>query len=54
MLKILQKINLLKYNKIMYLKIYLILTNYNYNLKIIHEIFLEDKNIQKVLNYFVI
>ena len=30
----------------MYLKFYFILTNYNYNLKIRHEIFLEDKNIK--------
>ena len=44
LLKILQKINILKYNKIMYLKFYFILINYNYNLKIIYEIFLEEKN----------
>ena len=43
LLKILQKINVLKYSKIMYLKFYFILINYN--LKITYEIFLEEKNI---------
>ena len=44
LLKILQKINLLQYNKIMLLKFYFVLINYN--LKIIYEIFLEEKNIK--------
>ena len=46
LLKILQKNNLLKYNKIMYSKIYFILISCNYNLKIMQKIFLENKNIK--------
>ena len=50
LLKILQKINLLKYNKIIYLKFYFILINQT--LKIIYEVFLEQKNF-KDINIFI-